>query len=152
MPTRPLGVTLLALFFFLITVVLLGVLVVSLFHPEGISTRHPTDLQHDIQQANKYKGAHLLIVLTFAAVGFGLWNLHPLARYAVLVLTGVSLAWRIVGLLLWFGLHRMGHDQDLGVLFWIGTLARAGIFLYLKRADIKEAFTKATIQPSLAAR
>jgi hypothetical protein len=78
---RPLGVIILALFYFLGTVLFILVLVIAILEPAFVSGLLNLNVRQDIEPARTYEGVHVLLILIFAAIGLGLWFLQSWARW-----------------------------------------------------------------------
>jgi hypothetical protein len=106
---RPIGVTIIALLFFVAAIYLWTIGVVKLLAPEAISLMAGSQLMYSLELAGPYMA--LLVGTGYALVGWGLFRLHNWARWSamlVMVIAVASLVPKIsmaeIGIpLLWYG-------------------------------------------------
>ena len=139
---RPLGVTIVALYWFLGAAVFLMVLVGGVLGGTGGSGFFSGGLAEDVQDAQEHFGVHVLVMLIFAAIGLGIWSLQPLARRVVLVITGVHLALQAIKLAQPASTIAVSPSRPRTVFFWFTTAMSAAIFLYMCTSRVKQAFSR----------
>lgn len=140
---RPFGVSIISILFLVAGALFLGALMVAVLRPSVISVFHNPGLREDIQNASTYRGAHVLLALTFAGMGLGLWYLQRWARWLALLITGIGLFWDILMLALSTVIHE-GKYQNRN-FFWFATFLDAAIFVYLRLSHVRRAFTRSEV-------
>ena len=143
---RPIGVTLLASLCLLYAVVLLGLAVVAFKHPEVLerlqlvnSAKSPSHRKLD---AGYFIGLAPLSAGLAMIIGIGLMFQRSWARWAILILVGLSLA-RQVSLLAGIGIVA-GKNFTLTPAFAISIFIDAAVVYYLTRPAIKACFGEGT--------
>ena len=108
---RPAGVTAIAVLFFLAAIYLWTFGVVKLIAPEAISLMSGSQLMYGLELAGPYMA--LLIGSGYALVGWGLFRLNNLARWAAMLVMVISVASLVPKIsmaaigapILWYGLQ-----------------------------------------------
>jgi hypothetical protein len=108
---RPIGVTMIALLFFLAAIYLWTISVVKLVAPEAISLMAGSQLMYSLELAGPYMA--LLVGTGYALIGWGLFRMHNWARWAAMLVMVVAVASLVptismaeIGVpLLWYGLQ-----------------------------------------------
>lgn len=139
---RPLGVTIVAVYWLLGAALFLMVLVAGLLQPAGGSGFFSGGLAEDVQSARGHIGTRLILIVIFAAIGLGLWSLQSLARRVVLVITGVHLVLQTIKLARPASVTAASPSRPGTAFFWFTTVMSAAIFLYMVQPQVKRAFTR----------
>lgn len=138
---RPLGVTIVAVYWLLGAALFLMVLVAGLMQPAGGSGFFSGGLGEDVQSARAHITARLVLIVIFAAIGLGLWSLQSLARRVVLVITGAHLILQTIKLARPASVTA-APSRPGTAFFWFTTVMSAAIFLYMLQPQVKRAFTR----------
>jgi hypothetical protein len=139
---RPLGVTIVAVYWFLGAALFLIVLVQGILQPASGSGFFSGALAEDAQHAGAHFGVHVLLIAIFAGIGLGLWSLHSLARRVVLVITGLHLVLQAVKLARPAPALAASPSRPGTAFFWFTTVMSAAIFLYMCTPQVKQAFSR----------
>jgi hypothetical protein len=87
---RPIGVTIIALLFFVAAIYLWTIGVVKLLAPEAISLMAGSQLMYSLELAGPYMA--LLVGTGYALVGWGLFRLHNWARWSAMLVMVIAVA------------------------------------------------------------
>ena len=140
---RPIGITILAMFL-LFNGVMLAVHAAVLYSHPDIGTDFTSAYLKQLFPVDRYDAANILLGAMIGAIvslvtAGGLWFMKDLARWAVLLVTGVLLG---RGLL---GAANLTNDPsqfrtDFPDAVWFRTIVCGVIVLYLLRSDVRRAF------------
>ena len=140
---RPFGITVLAMFLLFNGVMLAVHAAVLYSHPDigGLTSAYlkylfPID-RYDA--ANILLGAMIGAIVSLVTAG-GLWFMKGLARWAVLLVTGVLLGRGLLGALSILNNDPSQFKTDFPEAVWFRTFVCGVIFLYLLRSDVRRAF------------
>ena len=133
---RPVGVTAVAIAFFLTSLYLAAVGLTMLVRPGLVSIAAGADFLGGLELAGPYM--FLLVAALGAAAAFGLWQLHNWARWLAIVVA-------IAGVV--FLLPTVSSailDFRIAKLAWggLGTIVRVMIVWYLFQEPVREAFRR----------
>ena len=146
--TRPTGVTVIAILYFLVTMflALCGVVFIGLMGAASLSAR-----AHEMGPLGVLAGLGavagvvcLIIALVVAFIGWGLWALKEWARIVALVFSGLGLLGGVAGFLgsILLRSHLLPAMGVAGAAFGLVRIAlNAAILWYLLQDHVKQAFT-----------
>jgi hypothetical protein len=132
---RPLGVTVIGCFFLLAAVYLCAIGTGILLVPGAIASLRTVLFVHVLKQLSPY--LTILIGVSWAVVGFGLFQLRDWARFTATIMLSIGVAWELVSVLLG-SVHFGWRIAGVGLKI----VLRAGAVAYLMMPAVMEAFRR----------
>jgi hypothetical protein len=141
---RPIGVTILAVFL-LFNGVMLAVHAAVLYSHPNIGTGFTSAYLKHLFPIDRIDATAILYGAMVGAVvslvtGGGLWFLKDLARWAVLLVTGIPLGRGLIGAVVTLTNDPSQFRTDFPDAFWFRTIVFGVIVFYLTRSDVLRAF------------